>query len=393
MDAQGVDALLVIGEGGQGQSAPIVAPDTYLSNDRPDGVVILPRNGDPVLIAWAAQVVGGHAQGERRGEGSWIKAENIFVGRNPQRLTEVFHAMGLEKSAVGVVGLEAVGPMGEGIISHFAWQGIVAALPNVAFKPVWHDFAMMMSTLGDEEIAVLKQACDAGERMCEALLDITRPGVSEAELYAAALSTSVLNGAYSSWIILQTGPDNTSWGTPNWTFRPVRPRTVEDGDLVLMELFPAYGMLEAQLQLTIAVGDVPDVVQKCADVTRDAYERGLEKCRPGITFGEMADAMIQPILDVGGWFMTPQVHSLNPITLMVSAAGHGLDAMADSHLYPKVTTKPDKGRDIVLQPGMSFAFETNCHLDHRRVNIGGTVVVTENDPLEFNELPNRLHCV
>ena len=78
---------------------------------------------------------------------------------------------------------------------------------------------------------------------------------------------------------------------------------------------------------------------------------------------------------------------------MVSAAGHGLDAMVNSHLYPKVTTKPDKGRDIVLQPGMSFAFETNCHLDHRRVNIGGTVVVTEDDPLELNELPNQIHRV
>ena len=393
MDAQGVDALLVSGEKGQGQGAPIIAPDTYLTNDRPGGMVVLPRDGDPVTMVWAAQVVAGHAQGELRGEGSWIKPQNIWVGRNAQRLAEIIRSMGLDKSKIGVIGLDPAGPMGEGFISHFAWQGIVAELPNAAFKSVWQPFAEMMSVLSDEEIAALKQACDAGERMCEVLLDITKPGVTEAELYAAALSSSILNGANSSWIILQTGPDNTCWGPPNWIFRPIRPRTIQDGDLVLTELFPSYGMMEAQQQLTIAVGKVPDVVQKCADVAREAYDRGLEKCRAGITFGEMADAMIKPVLDAGGWFMTPQVHSMNPITLMVSLAAHGVDNMVNSHLYPKITVKSDRGRDVILQPGMSFAFETNCHLDHRRVNIGGTVVVTENDPLEFNVLANHMQRV
>jgi Xaa-Pro aminopeptidase len=301
--------------------------------------------------------------------------------------------MGLDKSRIGVVGLDPAGPRGEGFISHFAWSGIVKALPDATFKAVWDPFAEMMSVLSDEEIAALRQACDAGERMCEALLEVTKPGANEAELYAAAMAASYLNGANSSGLIMQTGPDNTCWGPPNWTFRPIRPRTIEEGDLVLTELFPSYGMVEAQQQLAIAVGKVPASVDKCADVARRAYEAGLETCRPGATFGELADAMIKPVHDAGGWFMTPQIHSMNPITVMVSMAAYGLDNMVNSHLYPKITVKPDRGRDIVLQPGMSFAFETNCHLDNRRVNIGGTVIVTKNGAEELNDLANYMQRV
>jgi Xaa-Pro dipeptidase len=84
---------------------------------------------------------------------------------------------------------------------------------------------------------------------------------------------------------------------------------------------------------------------------------------------------------------------MNPITVMVSLAAHGVDNMVNSHLYPKITVKSDRGRDIVLQPGMSFAFETNCHLENRRVNIGGTVIVTENGPEELNVLANHMQRV
>lgn len=204
---------------------------------------------------------------------------------------------------------------------------------------------------------------------------------------------SYVNGANSSNLILQTGVQNPSWGPPNWAFRPIRPRTIESGDMILAELFPSYGMIEAQQQLTIAVGPVPEFVEKCADVARVAYERGLELCRAGNTFGEMADAMLQPVLDAGGWFLTPQVHSINPITVMVSLSGYGLDAMDGSHLYPEFPPKPEQGRDIVMQPGMTFAFETNCHLDNWRVNIGGTVLVTDGDPEELNVLPNYMQRV
>jgi hypothetical protein len=39
---------------------------------------------------------------------------------------------------------------------------------------------------------------------------------------------------------------------------------------------------------------------------------------------------------------------------------------------------------------MSFAFEPNCHLGDRRINIGGTVLATDAGPIELNEVANRM---
>jgi Xaa-Pro aminopeptidase len=50
-------------------------------------------------------------------------------------------------------------------------------------------------------------------------------------------------------------------------------------------------------------------------------------------------------------------------------------------------------RDLVLREGMSFAFEPNACKGHRRVNVGGTVVVTSGKPEQLNAAPNRLHVV
>jgi Xaa-Pro dipeptidase len=393
MEEEGLDALLVVGERNLDIGAPLLAPDAYLSNDRPGAYVLFPRNRDPIALVWSAQVVAAHAIGELRGEGSWIAPEDMWVGRTPQRFAQVAADCGLQKSRIGVVGLEGAGPGGESFISYLAWSGISKALPDVTFVPVWRKFARIMLIKSEEEIAVLRQAAGAGEHMCEALLRTARPGVSEAELYSAALSASLEAGAVSSWLILQTGKDNVSWGPPSWVFRPTMPRVVEDGDVILTELFPSYGLVETQQQMAIAVGKVDVDVERCAAAAREGYEAGLQACRPGATFGEVSDAMVKPVNAVNGWFLTPQVHSLNPITAMSSRAAYGIENLVNSDRYPKIDMRAEQNRDTVLQAGMTFAFETNCHLGGRRVNIGGTVLVSESGAEELNTLANHMQRV
>jgi Xaa-Pro aminopeptidase len=47
-------------------------------------------------------------------------------------------------------------------------------------------------------------------------------------------------------------------------------------------------------------------------------------------------------------------------------------------------------RDTVLQPGMVLAFEPNACIGSHRVNIGGTVIVTETGGEELNVIPTRV---
>jgi len=44
----------------------------------------------------------------------------------------------------------------------------------------------------------------------------------------------------------------------------------------------------------------------------------------------------------------------------------------------------------VLSPGMVLAFEPNACVGDHRVNIGGTVIVTETGCEELNDIPTRV---
>lgn len=391
MDREGVEHLIVTGE--WQICSPMNASDSYLTNDRPGSTVIFPREGDPHIMVWSTQVVAAHAEGQRHNEASWVKPANVHVGKAPERLAEVIKEMGLERSHLGVVGLEPTGAFQQSFISQAMWSGVTAALPNARFKPVGYKYWELMVEKSPEEVACLRQAANAGERMTEAMRDMARVGVCEHEIAATIFDACFRWGASSGFLILQTGAENTCWGTPNWTVRPQRSRKLEDGDIVLAELFPCYGLLETQQQVAIGVGNVSADHKRAAAVSRKAYDAGLAKCKPGNTFGEMAEAMEDTVLKAGGWFLTPQIHCMNPMGPMLGRNAQGFENCINADKYRAAPGRPPRGGDIVLKPGMSFAFEPNCHFGHKRMNIGGTVVVTETGCEELNTLCNDLMLV
>ncbi len=49
-----------------------------------------------------------------------------------------------------------------------------------------------------------------------------------------------------------------------------------------------------------------------------------------------------------------------------------------------------RGGEIVLEPGMVFELEPNACIERYRANIGGTVLVTENEAEELNKLSTEM---
>jgi Xaa-Pro dipeptidase len=123
--------------------------------------------------------------------------------------------------------------------------------------------------------------------MCEAMIATARPGVGEHELYAAAIDACFRAGATQHWMIIVCAHDGESvaWGPPAWTYRPQRPDVLREGDVVMAELFPVYGMLESQQQLAIAIGQVHADVERAASVARRSYEVGLAALGTATTYG------------------------------------------------------------------------------------------------------------
>jgi hypothetical protein len=100
--------------------------------------------------------------------------------------------------------------------------------------------------------------------------------------------------------------------------------------------------------------------------------------------------MNEPQRAAGGWNLTPNIH-----TLPLQAAGEFGFAVEVEEMehYPGVGRAPTLRPELVLAERMCFAFEPNCVIGRHRVNLGGTVVLTDRGYRELNSLPNQLHRV
>lgn len=168
--------------------------------------------------------------------------------------------------------------------------------------------------------------------------------------------------------------------------------------MVSCELFGNVGALHAQVQITVSIGEPNVEKKKLAALTREAYENGVKILRPGITFGQLVDAMSEPNRREGAWDLSPLVHSMNPHEA-VSSITVGISG---PNGFPGVNERLGKGRlqqrdiqrpDLVIQEGMTFEFEPNSCYGQTYVDIGGSVLVTKNGCEELNKIPTRMVVV
>jgi Xaa-Pro aminopeptidase len=196
------------------------------------------------------------------------------------------------------------------------------------------------------------------------------------------------NVGFTGLMLLGSGHEYFAWGPPTWTYRPQAPRIIQEGDVTVAEISCSFGMLETQHQPCIAVGKVHADFEKAAEIARESYEIGLSKLRPGHRFGEVVDAMEEPVRRAGGRHVHPWIHSLNPFGLISGL--QGLSETPGAEHYGRIGDIPLAGRDVELRRGMTFALEPNCALERHLVNVGGTVVVSGAAPLELNHIATSL---
>ncbi len=68
----------------------------------------------------------------------------------------------------------------------------------------------------------------------------------------------------------------------------------------------------------------------------------------------------------------------------------GIESLPLASRYKQIERLPNPGRELVLQEGMTFAFEPNCGFGHHLCNLGGTVVVGKSKGIELNSNSTQL---
>src|SRR5258706_6980434 len=201
----------------------------------------------------------------------------------------------------------------EGLLPLGFWNSLVQGLPEASLEDFTQAYTDFMLVKSSEEIALLRFGAGVAERVCRVMADVTRPGVSEAEIYAEMMRETYRWGcdARYPFLSLQSGAANIGWGAPRWLLRAEPPRRVERGDMVQAEIHTLYGGQEAQVQMSVALDPVDADNRKCEAVARRAYEGGLQAVKPAVTLAEVVRAMEEPIREAGCWSKTPPLHTLS----------------------------------------------------------------------------------
>ena len=389
MERENLEALIVFGEHEDAGAGPH-SFDTWFTNDRAGMIVIFSRDGELTAFVPMSTYINTHLAESARGDVSWFAPAQIRVGQQSGDIAKVLNERGLTKGAVGVLGLEPNIPwLAEGIVPYRLWNAILEQFPGVEFKPVEAKLALLMMPLSQEEVAVVRHSASIGDAMAHAMVGAARPGVSETEVFKAGMAAAHERGTTVPWMHLWTGPEPTGFGPAQWAYRPQAPRILQEGDLIATEVFCRSGMLQTQHQVMIAIGEVHEDYARAASVARACYDAGLKTLQAKTPFGDVAEAMLKPLEDAGGWVRGPQIHGLNPYGSLCRYPGD-LSQVPGADQYPHVEGMATALPDMPLQPGMTFAFEPSCGFGSRLVCMGGTVIVGEDGPIELNPYTAQL---
>jgi len=366
----------------------------YLIDDYLDSLVVLPLEGEPVVLSFSPQRVSRALESQRRGVPAWV--HDYRIGFGGKRIAGILKEKSIADGTIGVVGFgpTAPGEM-EGLLPLGFYNNLAGDLSRARIVDFTADFTDFMLVKSEEEIALLRFAARVSEEACKAMIEISKAGVSEAEVYAEIMREIYRWGCETRYpnLSLQSGPDNLGWGPPRWALRAEPPRILQRGDLVQTEIHTLYGGQEGQVQMSVALDPIDDVLTLCERVARESYEAGVGAVRPGATFADVVHAMEAPLVRAGCWSKTPLLHTLTFGATGFTAANRAQLAGTREEFVESQTSPGIRRGDLKLRAGMSLELEPNAAFGMQRANIGGVVLVTADGCEELNAIPTRVRHV
>jgi len=149
-------------------------------------------------------------------------------------------------------------------------------------------------------------------------------------------------------------------------------RTIDDGDLVVVDFGALVDGYHSDMTRTQWVGEPSDTQRRMWEVVAEAQAAGVAAVAPGVTVAEV-DAACRAVIDAAGWG-----------DAFLHSTGHGVGL--DIHEQPRVAaTAPE-----VLAEGWVVTVEPGVYLpEHGGVRIEDTVLVTASGCEPFTRAPKE----
>jgi len=196
------------------------------------------------------------------------------------------------------------------------------------------------------EIKIMREAGHINASILAAAKELLQPGVTTADLNAAAEEVLRKHGCISPFkgyghppypaSITVSINDELVHGIPN------KKRKLKEGDIVSVDSGTIFDGYVADSAFTGWVGEISPTARNLLDVTEGALKAGIEKMRAGNRTGDVS-AAIQQYVESRGYFLTREY------------TGHGVGR--EMHEGPQVPNYGSAGSGVLLRPGMTIAIE------------------------------------
>jgi methionyl aminopeptidase len=196
------------------------------------------------------------------------------------------------------------------------------------------------------ELQIMREAGRINASVLAAVRERLKPGVSTADLNAAAEDVLRKHGCFSPFKGYGHPPFPTSitvsinqelvHGIPSKT------RKLKAGDIVSIDCGTVHEGWVADSAFSAGVGDISPEAQELLDITQGALTAGIEKMRVGNRTGDVS-AAIQNFVESRGYFLTREY------------TGHGVGKQM--HEGPQVPNYGKPGTGMPLKAGMTIAIE------------------------------------
>jgi methionyl aminopeptidase len=238
------------------------------------------------------------------------------------------------------------------------------------------------------ELTLMREAGRINALALAAVRDLIAPGVTTAELDAAAEEVIRKHGGkpvfkgypgpypYPATLTVSINEELVH-GIPG-------KRKLKEGDIVSVDCGTLLDGFVGDSAFSMGVGEISPVAQRLLEVTEQALYKGIAQIKAGNRVGDVSHA-VQEYAESRGFFLTREY------------TGHGVGR--EMHEGPQVPNYGTPGRGMVLRPGLTIALEpmvlvgtahTSVLADEWTVvsadgsltaHFEHTVAVTEGDPL------------
>jgi Xaa-Pro aminopeptidase len=270
---------------------------------------------------------------------------------------------------------ELLEPKGTYAISDSAWAmhvlALQQALPGSKFVSMTSTLPMLRAVKDVDELARLAAAGKAADESLEDIAKVQFGGRKESEI-AADLAGFLRAHGHSEvdFTVVGSGPNGAN------PHHEVSERTIEDGDMVVLDFGGIKDGYGSDTTRCVHVGEPTDEEREVFEIVRRAQQAGFEAVRPGIACQEVDRAARKVITDAayGEYF--------------IHRTGHGIGLT--THEPPYMI----EGETHELEPGMCFSIEPGIYLPDRfGVRIEDIVTVTEDGGRRLNNTSHELRIV